>query len=474
MARRWRLREVELEGRRASMSGRLGRLSKRLSEVLPAVGAVVVATALRAELGLVFPNLTEFGLYYPAALVAGLLGGWGGAVVGVAGSLFSGWFFFMGPRAVFDTPSKVANVLVFLAASSLVGFAGARIRALIQRYRTTNALLAERELRYRTLFECVSDGFLLIEPARDGSGAVRDYVILEANPALLRMLSTNSSIVGRRVSDVLPAPVDGWLKACNRAAEGDAVAFDFQNLATDRWYETHLSRVGRGQLAAFIVDVTDRKLAESRQLELFDELNHRVKNNLSMVSAILGMHARASPEPEVRDQLRRAIDRIQTIADVHASLYRSSSRDDVDFAGYLQHLCDRLSGSLLADDRIRIVLDAEPASLALDKAVALGLVVNELVTNAVKHAYPPPAEGAILVKLRRAGAALTLSVSDRGQGLPPAASGKGLGMRLVRSLVQQAGAALTVEQEDEGVTFLVRLREAGVQPLVQEAQSRLL
>jgi two-component sensor histidine kinase len=447
---------------------------KRLSPALLALGAVALATGLRVELGRVLPNLTEFGIYYPAALAAGLLGGWLGAIVGVFGSLLAGWYFFMGPQAVLDTPTKLANVLIFLAASALVGFAGARIRTLIQRYRTTNARLAEGELRYRTLFECVSDGFLLIEPAADGPGEARDYVILEANPAILRMLSTDNSIVGRRVSQVLPVPVDGWLEACNRAAAGEAVTLDFQSPATDHWYEIHLSRVGRGQLAAFIVDVTDRKLAESRHLELFDELNHRVKNNLSMVSAMLGMHARASHEPEVRDQLKRAVDRIQTIADVHASLYRSSSRDDVDFAGYLQHLCDRLSGSLLADDRIRIALDAQPAGLALDKAVALGVVVNELVTNAVKHAYPPPARGLILVKLRHVGDTLSLSVSDRGQGLPSTPSGKGLGMRLIRSLVQQAGATLAVDQENEGVTFVVRLREAGVQPLVEEAQSRLL
>ncbi|WP_165837206.1 sensor histidine kinase [Phenylobacterium hankyongense] len=442
--------------------------------MLAGAGLVIVATVLRAQLGRVFPHLTEFGLYYPAVLAAGLLGGWPGAVIAVAGSVFSGWFFFVEPRAVLDAPTKAANMAIFLVASSLVGFAGARIRTLIRRYRQTNALLAERELRYRTLFECVSDGFLLIEPAQDALGRTTDYLILEANPAILRILSANTSIVGRRVSEVLPVPVTGWLEHCNRATAGDTVTFDFQSPATDRWYEIHLSRVGRGQLAAFIVDVTDRKLSESRHLELFEELNHRVKNNLSMVSVMLSMHARASHQPEVQDQLQRAIDRIQAIADVHASLYRSSSRDDVDFAGYLQQLCDRLSGSLLPDDRIRIELDAQPAtSLPLDRAVALGVVVNELVTNAVKHAYPPPARGVILVKLRHAGDTLTLSVSDNGRGLPPPGSSEGLGMRLIRSLVQQAGAILTVEQ-GEGVTFVVRLREADAPPFVKEAQSRLL
>src|SRR6185369_14970159 len=141
----------------------------------------------------------------------------------------------------------------------------------------------------------------------------------------------------------------------------------------------------------------------------------------------------------VREHLHKAVDRIQAIAEVHGSLYRTSRKDDVDFAAYLQDLCARLASSLLDGDRIRIEVAVEPAALALDRAVALGIVVNELVTNAAKHAYPAPAAGLIEGKLTQAAPGLLLCVGDNGLGLPADLPTGGLGMRLVRSLVQQIG-----------------------------------
>jgi two-component sensor histidine kinase len=170
----------------------------------------------------------------------------------------------------------------------------------------------------------------------------------------------------------------------------------------------------------------------------------------------------------------KAVGRIQAISDVHASLYRSSRKDDVDFAAYLTDLCERLSDSLLEEgERVRLEFTAEPAIMSLDRAVALGVIVNELVTNAAKHAYPPPASGVISVDLRHGPEGLTISVCDRGRGLPAEASGAGMGMRLVRSLVQQIGGVLDVER-GPGTTFRVRLPQAGVVARAAPSQARLL
>jgi two-component sensor histidine kinase len=327
---------------------------------------------------------------------------------------------------------------------------------LVRRLRAGQRRPADPDRTYRTLFECVSDGFALVEVIRDGEGRVADYLVLEANPALMRMLSISQSPVGKRAAEVLHNPPAAWIGACDQAMRSGALSFEFHSPGADRWFEIHLSRITDTQLAQLVVDITDRKRLEQRNSEMFDELNHRVKNNLAIVSAMLSMQSRRASSPELRAQLETAVDRIQTIADVHASLYRKSGKDEVDFAAYLQDLCERLRRSVLDPDRIDLEVVAEPADLPLDKAVAMGVVVNELVTNAAKHAYPPPTRGPVSVKLRHVDGELVLTVGDSGKGLPAEPPPTGLGMRLVRSLVQQLGARLEVVHSP-GAAFQVRL-----------------
>jgi two-component sensor histidine kinase len=310
--------------------------------------------------------------------------------------------------------------------------------------------------RYRTLFECVSDGFALVQVIRDADRRVVDYVVLEANPALLRMLGMDSSPVGKLQSEVLRAAPKAWLQACQAAVDGQPINFEYHRSESERWFDIHLSRIGPDQLAQLVVEITARKRAERQRTEMFDELNHRVKNNLALVSAMLGLQARSASSAKVREQLEAAVERIQTVADVHGSLYRTGRTDDVEFAAYLRDLCDRLGASMLDGGRVQIELQAETTVLPLDKAVALGVVVNELVTNAAKHAYPPPHTGKISVELKRAENALSLTVGDSGPGLPNEVESSRLGMRLVRSLVQQIGGRLVVEHSP-GATFHVHL-----------------
>ncbi|MDB5428804.1 MAG: signal transduction histidine kinase [Phenylobacterium sp.] len=359
----------------------------------------------------------------------------------------------------------------------VVSGAPSRLRDLIGGLRSSRAQFIERELRYRTLFEGVSDGFAMVETVRDAAGGVIDYVVLEANPALHRMLGEEASLVGRRQSEILsnspPALLQALLQACETALKGHPLHFEYHRPGGPRWFDIHLSQIGRDRLAQLVVDITERKRAEARQSEMFDELNHRVKNNLAVVSAMLSMQGRVAHLPEVRDHLARAVDRIQTIADVHASLYRSGRKDEVDFSTYLHDLCARLGESVVDKARVQLTVEAEPSVLSLDKAVALGVVVNELITNAAKHAYPAPAVGTISVKLTREGAGLRLQVDDSGPGLPDKPNPAGLGMRLVRSLVQQLGATLDTDCRD-GAAFTVRLPNTGATEPAPDSQARLL
>jgi two-component sensor histidine kinase len=321
----------------------------------------------------------------------------------------------------------------------------------------------DRRLHYDALFETMSEGFAVCEAIWDADGRLVDYVILEMNPALQRMLRVGPEAIGTKLSDS-EGDRRAWLELCDRVLKtGRAEAFESHNRRSASWHEIHVSRVTETRMAQFFFDITARKLAEIRQAELFDELNHRVKNNLTLVSGLLQMQARGALNATVREQLTKAADRVHSIAQVHAALYRGASSHDVDFGGYLQDLCAGLSKSLFSDDRIAIEVAAETVSLAVDTALPLGMVVNELVTNAVKYAYPEPERGVIRVRFVRENEGLLLSVSDKGPGLPQKAEkpNGALGMKLVTSLVAQVQGELRVRPRP-GATFEIRLAGAPI------------
>jgi two-component sensor histidine kinase len=299
------------------------------------------------------------------------------------------------------------------------------------------------ERRYQALLEHMSEGFVVCEAVRGPDGRLVDYWIRDANPIFIKRAPPQVAIVGRRQREMRPSTSQAWFDACGRAIAGKPVRFEFIDPLNQHWYEVHMMRLSDEEFGQLFVDVTDRKRAEQRQVELFDELNHRVKNNLAVVSAILALQARTAPE-SVREHLESARDRVEAIAALHTALYRQSSTRDVDLCGYLQELVDRLSAALCDPAYVTITADCDDVALPVSEAVNVGLIVNELVTNAAKHAFPPPAHGAIRVELRRRGERLELTVSDDGRGFSPDAvmQGTGLGMRIVTALTQDLGGHL--------------------------------
>jgi two-component sensor histidine kinase len=305
----------------------------------------------------------------------------------------------------------------------------------------------------------MSEGFALCEPIwRDGRLA--DYRIIEINPALQGMLGVGPEAAGTLLSE--GGPVNRpWLEVCERVLlEGEPVGFEFHNRSTGRWHEIRLTRVAKDRIAQFFFDITERKEAQEHQARLFDELNHRVKNSLTMVSALLQMQARTAA-PEAREALSRAVSRVAAISDVHGALHAGpgGGEAETDLAPYLETLCKRLEDSLVEGERIVIELTAEPVKVTVDQAAPLGMIVNELVTNSVKHAYPPPSEGVIAVRLARSPSGMVLTVRDWGPGVDKSAQpsiGGGLGMNLISSLARQIGATFTT-RSGPGTTFELRL-----------------
>ena len=212
-------------------------------------------------------------------------------------------------------------------------------------------------------------------------------------------------------------------------------------------------------------DISDQKSAE-RQLKsslrekevLLKEVHHRVKNNLQVISSLLNLQAANISDPLALSMFRESQDRVRSIAFFHEHLYQSEDLARVDVAAYLKTLADNLLKSYAATrtgvtTTVRVDSDVR---LGVDMAIPCGLIVNELVTNALKHGFRDGRPGTIAVDLRAASQRdLVLEVADDGVGLPPGyaiGTARTLGHQLVLTLVKQLNGRLTAEN-DKGARF---------------------
>jgi two-component sensor histidine kinase len=188
--------------------------------------------------------------------------------------------------------------------------------------------------------------------------------------------------------------------------------------------------------------------AEHAKDLLLKELAHRTKNNLLMVISLLSMQARLKTNPETRQALEKAVTRIQAIASAHEHFQPVEHRGRVEMSAYLETLCEHLTNALRDVRPIAVKVEAIKLHLPAEQAVPVGLIVNELVTNAMKHAFPNDRAGTIHVTLaERSG--FTLLVSDDGIGCA-ADIKQGMGTRLVRLLAQQLGAKIAWHHPEVG------------------------
>lgn len=220
----------------------------------------------------------------------------------------------------------------------------------------------------------------------------------------------------------------------------------------------------------FTSDVTERKKAEDlvreslREKEaLLKEVHHRVKNNLQVIASLLRLESGRSAESTTRAVLKSMQGRIRAMALLHESLYRTENFARVDLAAYLRQVATQLFRAQNSDlGAVRLVLELDPADVDIDQAIPCGLIVNELVTNALKHGFPGGRGGEVRVALHTdATGQVHLQVSDDGVGLPADFETKralSLGLQLVSDLTKQLRALLVAGSDASfTLTFTPRL-----------------
>ena len=203
---------------------------------------------------------------------------------------------------------------------------------------------------------------------------------------------------------------------------------------------------------------TAERLRESQHHEVLlrEELSHRTKNDLMMVVSVLTLQAKGLDDTTARAVLESAIGRIDVIAKAHERLSWSGQKGLVAIDEYLESLCRGLGDLLRGVRPIAVQLRVDPIDVPPKDAVSLGLMVNELVTNAFKYAYPNNEGGIVKVDLHRLGGHMLLSVEDDGIGRPTDA-GSGLGTRLIDLLAGQMGGAVERLPREIGCRIVIQL-----------------
>ena len=245
------------------------------------------------------------------------------------------------------------------------------------------------------------------------------------------------------------------------------------------WYQMFVNPVSYGddheELSCIAYEITDRKEIDQqirstlKEKEiLLQEVHHRVKNNLQVISSMLNLQRRFIDDPKMLDILEESQNRISTMSFIHESLYQNSDFSSIGFAEYLKRLTQNLIHSYSrVSTNVELTCVLDDVQINLKQAIPCGLIVNELVSNALKYAFPEKRGGTIELRVEEKGQDIEIEVSDNGVGLPDDfdfETNESLGVYLVQALTDQLDGSLLVDnnqsenplEKESGASFLVR------------------
>jgi two-component sensor histidine kinase len=276
--------------------------------------------------------------------------------------------------------------------------------------------------------------------------------------------------------------LNGLLEAAI-AGQGDAGPFETDLLRPDyppRRLVMHVQKVDYDggadvRVLMAIDDVTETRSADSQiatlmiekdgllreRAVLLQEMQHRIANSLQIIAGILLMKARNVSSEESRRHLQDAHDRVMSVAAVQEHL--QTSVGDVEMCPYLEKLAESLAASMIREARgLALVVRCDPLAVSSQEAVSIGLIVTELVINALKHAFPDERMGQVIIDYALTPLGWTLSVSDDGVGRPdPSTIRSGLGSSVIEALAQQLGAKVVADDTPPGARISVVNTDAG-------------
>ncbi len=263
----------------------------------------------------------------------------------------------------------------------------------------------------------------------------------------------------------------------DKAFKGVATNFEIETLDKDHkkvYLDIFLNPIVENEkiieVSGIAHNITDKKVDHQRVEQslkekdvLLKEVHHRVKNNMQIISSILNLQSSYVTDNYTLALLKESQNRIKTMAYIHESLYQNKSFTSVNFSEYIQTLSKNIIQSyVLSSEKIELILNLEKINLNLDISIPAGLIINELITNAIKHAFPGAKKGTICLNLKSENNNIYLEVTDNGNGIPPGVDYNNtntLGLQLVNTLIDQLDGEIKFKSEkDKGTEVLIKFK----------------
>ncbi len=358
--------------------------------------------------------------------------------------------------------------IAFLSGSLLYNEHGEKIGAMgvsrdITELKIAESLLTQSLERNNAIINALPDVILRI----DKKGFVLDML---TSTGKFFSLSRNE-VCGKNLQDLAPFCVDNQSKRCiKEALNGKSdIIHEYSVLTKDdvfNYFESRYAKINANEVLVVVRDITETKLAQDsikKSLQekeiLLKEIHHRVKNNLQVISSILNLQSSFIQDAKTQHILRESQNRIKSMAYIHETLYQNKDFSNVNFSAYVANLSKNLFYSYnISQQEVKLVLDIEPVQLSLDNAIPCGLIINELLANALKYAFPNNRRGILTVRVMKENEFINIEIEDNGVGFPDGLDFRcteTLGLQLVMTLAEQINAEIRLISK-EGCKFAIK------------------
>lgn len=336
----------------------------------------------------------------------------------------------------------------------------ASINHMLEALDNSHEEIAKRDETIKAIIQAIPD--MMFQIKRDGT--ICNYKLSMENC----LYESPDSALDIKIDDVLPVNVaKEELKVIEKALETkqmQTMRYQLPVKGELRDFQARIVASGDDEVMSVVTDITEMKQAEDLHKKdiLLKEIHHRVKNNLQVMSSLLNLQSRKFKDPDVIEAFKESQHRARSMAIAHERLYHSQSLEDINFKIYIQSLVEYLVSSYgFSGENIKININIEDISLGVDTSVPLGLIINEIVSNTLKHAFNDDS-GEIHIKMHQSGEdTYILNIADNGIGFPEELdfrNADSLGLQLVNSLVDQIEGHLEIKR-NKGTEFEISFKE---------------